>query len=420
MKLRTQLLFGALCALFLFSCKDTILTEDKLLNADDNLNVVFRDDLKITAYTEADTPLLGRNLSVQMLGSMGDPIFGKTYASFYTNFRLPTNNVDLGTGLTIDSVVLFFPIKGRYGKFSQPAEWIVYELNEGLDATQNYLNNRSFMVKLPELGRHYYTPTITDTAVRIRLNNSFGQNLINQSGTDNMANTSAFQSFFKGIYISPNASVPGDGVFDLDLISGGAKMSLYYHPGTDTTRTYNLYLDDQCTRVNHYYNNLSGTTAQTALNSPSAGGDQKIYLQGLTSTRGRIKIHGLDTLTNLAVNKAELWVFPLLSDSTFNFPYRLYLARVDDEGHDVALVDFTIESNIGGLLSSVSLSGVTVPFYKLNITRYAQSIMNHEFNNNGLRLYIFPTNVTAERVVVGGGNHPSLPIKLRLISTKTQ
>jgi hypothetical protein len=197
-------------------------------------------------------------------------------------------------------------------------------------------------------------------------------------------------------------------------------MTLWYHAAGDTVKSYDLILSDQCVRVNHYANYLSGSTALFAVNHPAAGGDQNIYLQGLCATRSRVNLQYLDTIKHQLVNKAELWVFPSTADSVYPFPSRLYVARIDENGADQQLADYNIEANLGGFLSTETIGGVQRNVYKLNITRYAQSIMNGEFANHGLHLYVFPSNVTGERVVVGGGNHPSLSMKLRLITTKTQ
>ena len=112
------------------------------------------------------------------------------------------------------------------------------------------------------------------------------------------------------------------------------------------------------------------------------------------------------------------WATRLNVQERINNYGRLYISRIGDDGKDIVLQDFVPTTNLGGIRDTTTLNGVVVPVYKLNLTRYVQSIISQEFNNNGLRLYVFPANITSERMVLGGGNHPTHPMKLRLITTK--
>jgi len=283
-----------------------------------------------------------------------------------------------------------------------------------------YYTNRSFSVKLPEIA-NVSIPYSNAQNIQIKLSNTFGQNILNQSGGANFANNDAFQAFFKGVYVSTNSSSVGDGMLNLDLIGGVTKMSLFYHAVGDTVKKYEIPVNDLCTRMNHYVRNSSSSIAQSSADLPASTGDQNIYVQGLTSFRAKVVIENLDTFTNVAVNKAELWVFPIINSSTdtiYKLPTSIYASRIDDESKDVQLLDF-LSGSMAGDRDTTIVGGQIVPVYKINITRYAQSIINHEYNNNGLRLYVFPTNITSERVVLGGGNNPSLAMKFKLITTKT-
>jgi hypothetical protein len=114
-------------------------------------------------------------------------------------------------------------------------------------------------------------------------------------------------------------------------------------------------------------------------------------------------------------------VFPLINssaDTAYKLPAQIYASRINDAANDIQLLDF-LSGTMVGTRDTTQVGVVTVPFYKINLTRYAQSIINKEFTNNGLRIYVFPTNITSERVVLGGGNHVTYPMKFRLITTKT-
>ncbi len=420
LKLFSFCIIGLCLFLSLNSCKDPSFTDDNLLLNGDNFNVTYTDNFVIKAITENDTLLQAQNLTQNLLGSTDDSRFGKLYASFYNNFRLLSNNVNLGSGLLIDSCYITYGVVSSYGPLTNPINIIVYELSEALENPKTYLTDRSFAVKLPQIA----TVPVTYSGARsidIKLENSFGQSLLNQSGGANFANNDAFQSFFKGVYVTTNSSSAGNGILNLDLIGGGSKLTLYYHASGDTVKKYEIPINDLCTRVNHYHKSSTSSAAQLASNLPMIGGDDKVFLQGLTSFRSKVLIENLDTFTNVAVNKAELWVFPIINssaDTTFKLPATIYASRINDNANDVQLLDF-LSGTMAGDRDTTNIGGIIVPVYKINLTRYAQSVINHEFNNNGLRLYVFPTNITTERVVLGGGSNLNFPMKFKLITTKT-
>ena len=422
MKLISQYIIGALCAfVVLSSCKEPAF-DDTLLTGSDSIGVNYRDSFVITCNTEKDTIYSGKNREESLLGNITESKFGSTYASFYTNFRLLSNNVNLGTApILIDSCFIQLDVKSYYGNFSQPLDLIFYRLNESINGTSDFLTDRSFSVQLPEIGRYTLYYEKGKSILKIPLYNSFGQDVVNQSGSSNLANNTNFQNWLQGMYVTVNNSLTGDGILNLSLIGGNSKLIFYYKGSAvgDTTKRFEIPINDQCARVNHYVRNKAGSAAhiasQTILAEP---GSQKAYIDGLSAYRTTVKIKDIENIPLTAVNKAELLVFPIGTDSTYNLPKRLYISRIDDNGKDVVLQDFLPTTNLGGIRDTTTLNGVVVPVYKLNLTRYVQSIISQEFNNNGLRLYVFPANITSERMVLGGGNHPTHPMKLRLITTK--
>ncbi|MEI6311840.1 MAG: DUF4270 family protein [Bacteroidota bacterium] len=405
--------------LYVFSsCKDPAF-DDSLLNGNDAIGVNYKDDFTIICNTEKDTIYSGKNREESLLGNIQEANFGSTYASFYTNFRLLSNNVNLGTSpISIDSCFFQLEVSNYYGKFTKPLDIILYRLSESINGTDDYLTNRSFSVQLPEVGRYTLNYTKGSSLLKIPLYNSFGQDIVNQSGNSNLANNTNFQNWLQGIYVTVNNSSIGDGMLSMNLIGGNSKLIFYYKASGDTTKRFEIPINDQCARVNHYVRNKTGSTADIASNTNIATGATKTYIDGLSSYRTTIKFDKLDTLSLTAVNKAELLVFPIDADSVYSLPSRLYISRIGDDGKDVVIPDFISLSNAGGNRDTTTINGNIVNVYKLNLTRYVQGIISKEYSNNGLRLYVFPSNITSERMVIGGGNHPSLPMKLRLITTQ--
>lgn len=422
MKRFSQYIIGSIClCLFIGGCKEPAF-DDSLLTGKDSIGVNFVDDFTIVCNTEKDTVLSGKNRDQSLLGNMYEPIFGSTYASFYTNFSLLSGNVNLGTApIMLDSCFLQLEVSNYYGTFTQPLDLVIYRLSESIQGTEDYLTNRSFSVQLPEVGRYNLNYVKGSSLLKIPLSNSFGQDVVSQSGNINLSSTSEFQKWMKGLYVSVNNSITGDGMLSLNLIGGNSKLIFYYKGSAvgDTTKRFEIPINSTCARINHYVRNKTGSVADNASNIAVAlPGATKAYIDGLNSYRSTIKIDQLDTFSLTAVNKAELLVFPIVSDSVYSLPKRLYISRIGDDGKDVIIPDFISLENAGGARDTTTLNGVVVPVYKLNLTRYVQGIISGEFSNNGLRLYVFPSNITSERMVLGGGNHPTHPMKLRLITTQ--
>src|SRR5690606_33977804 len=111
---------GAAIILLLFSfCKEPVLKDDSLL-PDEKLGLVFTDTLTLIAHTVREDSLRTDEMPDNLLGKMDDPIFGKSYASVYFQLRLLTNNVDLGSGVQLDSAVLMLRYSGKYGDLTVP------------------------------------------------------------------------------------------------------------------------------------------------------------------------------------------------------------------------------------------------------------------------------------------------------------
>lgn len=401
------------------ACKDPAF-DDSLLNPDDSVGVKFQDNFMLICNTEKDTIYSGKNREESLLGNINEANFGSTYATFYTNFRLLSNNVNLGTApIRMDSCFFQIEVSNYYGKFTQPIDIVIYKLTESLNGNDVINTDRSFAVQLPEIGRYTLNYEKGKTLLKIPLYNSFGQEMVNQSGSSNFANNTNFQNWFKGIYVGLNNSITGDGMLNINLIGGNSKLLFYYKSTGDTAKRFEIPVNDLCTRVNHYVRNNSGSRASIASANPMPfPGDSICYMQGLSSFRTRVYFNKLDTLPLQAVNKAELLVFPIQSDSVYNLPKRIYYTRIDDNGKDIISSDYITLANGGGIRETTELNGKIVPVYKLNLTRYVQGVISGEFNNNGIRIYVYPSNISSERMVLGGGSHSTQPMKLRLVTTQ--
>jgi Domain of unknown function (DUF4270) len=130
-----------------FSNVDNPVEEDKIAGT----RVVFND---LGGYTIEDDTLVGKGLSAVYLGSLYDPIFGRTDASFYMNFEIDggQSNVSLGVGPKIDSMVLYLKYStNTYLDTDQVLKITVNELNEKVSVQTNFNIKTKLNVLTPNL-----------------------------------------------------------------------------------------------------------------------------------------------------------------------------------------------------------------------------------------------------------------------------
>jgi len=136
----------SLFALLLNCKKDESFIGRELQNED--LNVSKIDNFTILTHTTLADTLRADEISISTLGSMNDMVMGKTNSSFFTQLRIPVDNVNFsGTGpltnIILDSVVLSLEYEDHYGSLNAQ-NFEVYEVNEEIEIDSAYYNGKSF------------------------------------------------------------------------------------------------------------------------------------------------------------------------------------------------------------------------------------------------------------------------------------
>ncbi|MCD4724838.1 MAG: DUF4270 domain-containing protein, partial [Bacteroidales bacterium] len=85
----------------------------------------------------------GNAIKTAMLGSMLDPVFGKTTAEIFSQFRLSENGHDFGTDAILDSLILSLAYTGLYGDSLSSQTIRIFELSESMDPDSTYFSNQS-------------------------------------------------------------------------------------------------------------------------------------------------------------------------------------------------------------------------------------------------------------------------------------
>lgn len=477
------ILFSVSLLLIIASCKklnDATDLGDDILPGVDGVNT-FDTTLTVEAYNSIFDPLkdsvyTGR-ASDHIFGSItNDPFFGKTDASIFLQLKPITSPWTFNgvlDSLYIDSVVMVLGWTGTWGDTTIQQRVSVYELDQSnvFRADSFYLTREpSLSYSLSNiLGTKTYFPhelndsikVFQDTTrgqLRIRLDNSFGQRLLDYDTTDAYATDSAFSTYVKGFAVVPDAS-QGNALMSFKLVDNpNTKLAIYYRytkGGQDDTTV--SYFGFTGSSARHNYINRANNFVGTPLGNASATSteDAFIYLINTPGSYATVKIPALRNWSNRVINRAELIVEQVYdqSDNYLRPPEGLLLDVYDSSLSDYKYTPFDyIPDNSGtgnisyGVYGKSTLDGSGNPIvvWKFGITRYVQNILTkkeplHDFrlvsarslyqrvrtgyaSNTGEYTY-FATSINSQyaigRVRVAGGNHPSAQkMRLRIVYTK--
>jgi hypothetical protein len=429
------------------------------------------DSLITTPTSQNECAVIDRT-DENILGYIGnDPYFGKTTASIFFQVLPPFIKFQWPVAkdsLFIDSVVLVLSYKKTYGDTIAMQRVNVQQVN----ATHNTFRPDSFYTSCnnftgtgPLLGFREYQPRVlTDSQrlfkerannqLRIKLDNTFGRQLLDQDTTGAFKTDSAFKAFFRGFALTPGTI--GNAISYFNLGDTNTKLAIYYKytrrvtGGRDTAVTY-FRLANTGATANKIVRDHTGGQILNHLNPATP--DSVIFLQTTPGTYALLKIPGLKTLSNRIIHRAELIVdqhSPTPSDAIFPPPEFLFL-DVKDTGvnrYRAVPCDFNMFSgspnisSFGGFKTSArDPFGNLITRYIFNLSRYTQNVVTKQQMDYTFRLsapynaflsgypsgyvdqcgqfiqpYNFGLNQTAfGRVKVGGGSSAHYKMKLRII-----
>jgi hypothetical protein len=452
-RIKLSLIFSGLLflSLFTWNCTkiDTTNIGSGLIPAVDNV-FTFADTLPVIAINNDSAGVRGKYLGCDSLsrhrnhalgyigGSFGDPLFGTTTATIYTQlmpvqfpyyYAVPKDSIgDRNGPHTFDSVVLVLHYVNTWGDSTQTQSVSVYQVNSTTnpaplrpDSTYTTCDGFPYSTLL---GSRTYTPkSLNDTSkvfldttthqLRITITDpTFLNNLINWDSTSNTIgnnayhNDSAFKSLFAGFAIVPGNSGNAISYFNLD--GPNTKLAIYYHYlsrlGTtadpyDTTVAY-FRFTPLCGEANQITRNHAGSELAQHQTHPPAG-DSLIYIQTSPGTYATLTIPTLDALDNRIIHRAELIVEEVpnlanpLADTLFNPPNYLLLDLKDGTklgGYRTIPCDYIVTNNFpnvgtfGGYKNTITDALGTRTQYVFNISRFIQNYVTFRRKNVALRL----------------------------------
>lgn len=431
--LRTYAVFIFLLLLFFISCKkDPDKIGIDIQPPEDRLKVKFSDTSSIVAYSVIVDSVLTNGLSVNLVGSSYDLVFGKTVASFATQILLSKAGIDFGENPKLDSLILSMVYVGYYGDTNTLQTFSVYELSEDIFVDSNYYSNKRVQHSDIDLAHYSFYPRPNDSLVvdetteapqlKINLNAitpALGDKILN-APEDVLADNNQFIDYIKGIYITSQPVNYGGAILYFNMLSATSLLTLYYSNDSLDGLSYDLYINGEGAMFNEYehfnYDHASQELRKQIVYNDTTLGNEFIYLQAMSGIKTLLRIPNLlnyTSSTNIGINEASLYFYNFDTESEYSPPLEIYLARIDEDGDLVLLTDYYEGTDyFGGGYDDEK--GV----YKFRITRFIQEVLNGEITDPLLSLSITGASSIGNRIVINGSDSPFNNIRLEIIYTE--
>jgi len=421
----------ALTLLFFGSCKKpTDLQADGLLPEEDVLYSNQADTAAITSFIVREDTLSTDELSACLLGSYTEETFGRTLASFSTQFALSGANPSFPEIFEVDSVIFSVAYTGySYGSLGE-GYLSVKELSADLPKasgfnssynapvlSENLLADASQTFQFKPKTYLFGTEDSLAPQLRIPLKTSLGTRLLQPTDPAALESDENFQAYFKGLKVEAGSYPMG--VVALDLTNINSKITVYYrydNGGLADTTFYEFPVTSDCgrySRLQHFYQYATQPDLQALSTTDTLANQTMLYLQAGAGTKTKIELpHLLDLQINEGriVNKAEL-IVPYEPDSKYAPTTQIFIFYQNSEGTLVALPD-QFSGNIGGGVEEVNKR------YRLNITQYIQKVLSGELENAPLFIVSGAAGVSVNRTLIHGPEFSDNNVEnLRLIIT---
>ena len=400
-------------------------------------SIIPENNVPQLGYTESFTPkcitvtedsLRSDELPNAIVGICEDISFGKAINSFSFQLELPSNELNFGTNPILDSAVLRLSYENSYGDIddNNGLKIIVHELEDRLYKDSVYYSNKPVSFKASELGEANLNGINMEDSVlvngvnkaphlRIKLDSSLGQGILNKSGGAELTDNESFFDYFNGFHIRADTTQGNAMVyFKLNNIITG--LHLYYHNDDSSGMEIEFKVDNEAATHGSFYHNFSGSESENALNNPDlVNGDSLLYLQSNAGLKAKLDLGGLDSLKNIIVNKAELVL--TIDDSyvnnSFGLPERLICLSIDSLGANDYISDqFEAYAYYGGELYSSTINGQSVSQYRFNLALHVQEVINKETDNNGVYILTYPSNEVSDKVILKGNQIAGIKLNL--------
>ncbi len=362
-------------------------------------------------------------LVTSFLGSLKDPVFGETSASFYTKILPATVGHRFGVNPKTDSVVLQLFYSDVYGDTNATLRVHVYEMKDDIYYDSVYYSNKNVAVYPtdyanetfhPNKNNYYLFPSgINDTTMdtvrgvlRINLSHlstALGDKLLN-ADTAILDSNQLFMDYFRGLYLKVDKVNSGGALASFVTNTPKTSVILYYHNDEKDSLQYSYVLSSAMARINHYehdFSNADPDFIKQVVNGDTALGQEKFYVQGLAGVKTVIKfphVRDLNKLGKVGINEAKLILPGAESTPYLDPPPQLALIKIDSDSSYSKLPDENEGPDyFGGIYNSNTNS------YSFRITRYIESLIKDSTAvDRGLVLFVKSGSVNPKRFIFNG------------------
>ena len=385
------ILLGLAVGLIAVSCTDPNTIGLEIQPTSDNIIISSANFEGMNSETESEDSLRTDEEPNLILGKIKfdyDSEFGLNKAAFYTQILLTENNTDLGIDPIVDSVILSYTYSDYYGDLVDFTSLDVSLIKKDIYKDSIYYSNTfNMLIGNVDYVDDFNLSDISDPFLRVKLSNNFGQEILDLEN-EGLKDNETFLENFKGISLIASAQ---NTMLYLDPAGSNSYLKIYYHnneSGTDTLSV-DFELGGDAARINLFnpkpLSDLNQEVGKTYIQS-MAGYKAKVVLGDVTAIK--------EQLEGKLINQVLL-SFQAEDYATYAAHDKLFLVRVDADGNNVFLTDFTLEgeTHFGGALD--------VETYTFNITRYFSNLM-HDNVDYTKTLYLMPAGavVNANRTIL--------------------
>ncbi len=402
------LILFAITIVFLASCKKTDINFGSQYLDNGQTGIVKLETIQPQLSTVYVDSFVTAASGSALIGGYTDSYMGKIAASSYFEIAPPTGIKF--TNPSYDSIILVVKLnKSYYGDTSAAVGLNVYQLSENIitkGQSTNFYNTTSFARQSNPLGKKSVLlwPHAIDT-ISIRLDDNLGRDLFAklQSNNGNLANSTNFINYFKGLYL--NADPSSKVVFGC---KDSVEMRICYHePSSDDGRRTAVF---PLTNNAHQFNSITIDRTGTILGNAGFGPAKRqiastatknmAFTQYITGSMAKITFPDLPNLFAIPrfsrILNAQLIVRPVkgsFSGTVYDsLPGQLRLAVTDINnqlGSNLTMViNGSAITQTGSLVIDESSNNGTD--YRYDVTAYLQNQLSAKSdiarNNNGLLL----------------------------------
>jgi hypothetical protein len=401
----------------------------------DKLNLATSDTTEIIAYSQLVDSVKTDETSISMLGSMLDPVFGRTTASFYTELRLVKTAFSFGENPVADSMILKLEYEKYYGDTNAVLTVKVYEMDERIHIDSAYFSNDFVSFNPTLLAQKTFTPDFRNDVIadgdtldpHLRLNmTELTPSLVDKllaAPADSMATNESFLNYFHGLYVTVESATSGGIIMYLDLISPLSRMTLHYHNDSGDSLEFDYSINSNCARFGrfvHDYNLGSTEFRNQVVYGDTALGRKVCYTQAMGGVKTHILLPNIRNYYDngkIAVNEARLFLRTYEEEPPLPLATYVVLVRRQPNGGYSVLEDQLEGANYFGGYYDKNAGG-----YWFRITQTVQDLMRSDDPFSGFDLYLSGGAINAERVLIAGTDPqaPDDPEKrMKLVVTYT-